>query len=234
MGIDDVETFATWTYDPSNDTFRIAGASPESALGLFELSSGRATTSGGRVIDRQSGRIIGNIATTTQAFLEVGSKGTIFLSNVRPPRYLVEAMGSDRLPRAIIQGDLTLLGDTSDSPINRTITLAPRNAFIYVNDAVPRGKGRYTRVDAGIFGGAPPPRTNEFGHLATSEDLIKRGVAGWVARNAEAAMEKLKLEGVELEDGSISTSGSDIINALAAAISVTPIVTYILQEAFIA
>lgn len=130
-----------------------------------------------------------------------------------------------------MRGNLAPFGDTAEQPINRIITLAPRGSVIYVNDEIPRGKQRYTRIDAGIFGEPGPPMTNEFGRLAGPEDLIRRGVAGWLARNAIGAVERLKLSGMTLPDGTTTVSGSEIVKAIAAQVSVTPIVTYVLQTA---
>ena len=113
----------------------------------------------------------------------------------------------------------------------RMITLAPRGSVIYVDDGKLPGKGAYTRVRSAIFGDMGPPTKNDLGRIATSEDLLIRGVAGWLSRNAPAAIERLKLGGFELPDGTITVSGSDIVRAIAANISVTPLVTYVIQEA---
>lgn len=139
-------------------------------------------------------------------------------------------MGTRAIPRLYVQGDLTSLGETEGKPMNRVITLAPRGELIYVNDAIPSGKSRYTRLSAGIFGEGPIAQVNEFGRLATSEELIRRGVAGWLARNAIGAVERLKLTGITLPDGTTTVSGSEIVKAIAANISVTPIVTYVLSS----
>jgi len=140
-------------------------------------------------------------------------------------------MGTRAIPRLYVRGDLTALGETEGEPINRVITLAPRGELIYVNDRIPAGKARYSRLNAGIFGEGPIAEVNELGRLATSEELIRRGVAGWLARNAGAAVERLKLTGMTLPDGTTTVNGSDIVNAIAANISVTPIVTYVLSGA---
>lgn len=229
MAIEDVETFSTYNYHPESETFRLSGAPVEHARTLLDITRGRFSAIGGTIRDTSVGRFVGRLATTLGAFLEVGSQGTILLSNIRPRSDLQDAMGTHAIPRLYLQGDLSAFGDSEETPVNRIVTLAPRGSVIYVNDAIPSGKARYTRIDAGVFGEAPPPATNEFGRLATAEDLIRRGVAGWLARNATGAVERLKLAGLTLPDGTTTVSGSEIVKAIAANVSVTPLVTYVLQ-----
>lgn len=230
MAPSDVESFTNWQYQPETDSFLIPGGSPETRSNLFELSGGTLRVVGGRVLDIETGRIRTTLSATRTTTLSIGNRGTIFVNRSASTRELVDAMGSERLPRVIIQGDLTNFGETVDAPINRMITLAPRGSLIYVNDAIPSGKARYTRIDAGVFGDAPPPKANEFGRLATAEDLVRRGIAGWLARNAASAVERLKIDGYVLPDGTTTISGSEIVAAIAATLTVTPIITYILQE----
>lgn len=231
MAIEDVEVFTTWHYQPESESFNLPGAPVEYGRTLLDLTQGRFSASGGTIRDASTGRFAGRIATTLGSFLERGSQGTILLSNIRPRADLQEAMGTHAIPRLYIQGDLAPFGDTQTTPVNRIVTLAPRGSVIYVNDAIASGKSRYTRLDAGIFGEPGPPQANEFGHLASPEELIRRGVAGWLARNAVGAVERFKLTGYPLPDGTTTVNGSEIVRAIAANVSVTPIVTYVLGTA---
>jgi hypothetical protein len=229
VALEDVEFFDTWHYQPERESFNLEGGLPQHARSLLDITGGRFNITSGRIQDASSGRFVARIATTLGAFLEVGSKGTILLSNIRPTSQLRDTMGTRAIPRLYVQGDLASLGETEAQPINRVITLAPRGELIYVNDRIPSGKSRYARLNAGVFGGGPIAEVNELGRLASSEELIRRGVAGWLARNAIGAVERLKLTGITLPDGTTTVSGSEIVKAIAANIAVTPIVTYVLS-----
>lgn len=157
--------------------------------------------------------------------------GTIMLHNVVSKDRLQASMGTKAIPSAQIVGNLAALGIGEGVDINRFITLAPRGSVLYVNDSIPSGKARYTRVDTAVYGDMSPPLVNDLGRLATSDQLLARGVAGWIARNAAAALDRLKLSGYTLSDGKTTTSGSEIVRAIAANITVTPLVTYLLTEA---
>ena len=229
MALEDVEFFTTWHYQAETEAFLLPGSLPHQHKSLLDITLGRFDVTEGRIRDASTGRFVARLATTLGSFLEIGSQGTILLSNIRPRTGIADAMGTRAIPRLYVQGDLGVLGETTDNPINRVITLAPRGEVIYVNDAIPSGKTRYSRLNAGVFGDQPPPLTNELGRLALPEDLIRRGVAGWLARNATSAIERLKLSGLTLPDGTTTVSGSEIVKAIAANISVTPIVTYVLS-----
>lgn len=185
---------------------------------------------GSNIHDMETGRIVGRVATSAGATMEVGSDGTVLLNNVVDKRRLTQVMGSDAIPRAYIEGDLSVFGATFPTDVSRTITLAPRGQVLYVDDSKRPGKGAYAGVRSAVFGAQGPPQTNSLGRIATSEDLLIRGVAGWLGRNAPSAIERLKLGGFTLPDGTQTISGSDIVRAIAANISVTPIVTYVLQS----
>lgn len=231
MASNEEELFTHLEYQPSLGGFIEPGLPSEYARNLMELTGGRLDLMGGNLVHGETRRILGRVAATRGAYLELGTAGTVLLSNMVEKRRLSAAMGSDAIPRARIEGDLTVFGDAFPTDVNRMITLAPRGSVIYVDDGKLPGKGAYTRVRSAIFGDIGPPLKNDLGRLATSEDLLIRGVAGWLSRNAPAAIERLKLGGFELPDGTITVSGSDIVRAIAANISVTPLVTYILQEA---
>lgn len=115
--------------------------------------------------------------------------------------------------------------------VNLITSLAPANALIYVDDSKPANRRQFTTLSAGLFGAQGAPASNEFGRLARSEDLIRRGVAGWLIRNATAALEAAKLSGVTLSDGTTSTNVSDIVASMWAEVQVSPIVTWVLGEA---
>lgn len=231
MASNEEELFTHLEYQPSLGGFIEPGLPSEFARDLRELTGGRLDVQGGNLVHGQTRRILGRIATTRGASIEIGTSGTVLLNNTVPKSRLAQAMGGEAIPRARIEGDLSVFGDAFPEEVNRMITLAPRASVIYVDDGRLPGKGAYSRVRTAIFGDAGPPAKNDLGRLATSEDLLIRGVAGWLSRNAPAAIERLKLGGFELPDGRITVSGSDIVRAIAANISVTPLVTYVIQEA---
>lgn len=231
MATNEEELFTHLEYVPAIGGFLEPGLPSEHSRSLKELSGGRLDLMGGNIVHGENRRILGRVSTTRGAYLELGTAGTVLLSNIVEKRRLSTAMGSDAIPRARIEGDLTVFGDAFPTDVNRMITLAPRGNVIYVDDGKLPGKGAYTRVRTAIFGDAGPPMKNDLGRIATPDDLLIRGVAGWLSRNAPAAIERLKLGGFELPDGTVTVSGSDIVRAIAANISVTPLVTYILQEA---
>lgn len=230
MASNEEELFTHLEYVPAVGGFIEPGLPSERARNLMELTNGRLDVQGGNLVHGETRRILGRIATSRGASLEVGTSGTILLNNVVAKRRLALAMGGDAIPRARIEGDLSVFGDAFPTEVNRMITLAPRGNVIYVDDGKLPGKGAYSRVRAAIFGDTGPPMRNDLGRIANSEDLLIRGVAGWLSRNAPAAIERLKLGGFTLPDGTVTVSGSDIVRAIAANITVTPLVTYVLQE----
>lgn len=225
------ELFDTFEYRAELGGFLLQGAPVGEVQSLRELTEGRFHMAGNAIVDSQRNRIIGNLSASRGATISRGTQGTIFLNNAVQESRLAESMGSRAIPRAMVSGDLSLLGVAAGETVNRMITLTPLGHLIYVNDAIPSGRARYTAIDAGVFGEVSPPLKNEFGRLATSEDLLKRGVAGWLSRNAPAAIDRLKQSGVTLDDGTVSTNGSDIVRAIAANITVTPILSYLLRSA---
>lgn len=139
-------------------------------------------------------------------------------------------MASNRQPRLVITGDISHLGDSQEQQLNRIISLAPRGELVYVKDEIASGKERYVKQLTPAIGEQVPTRLATGWRLATSEELIVRGVAGYLARNAFAALEKFKMEGYALADGTVTTDGSAIVKAIAADISVQPVITYVLDE----
>lgn len=230
MATNEEELFTHLEYDATVGGFIEPGLSSESARNLMELTGGRLDVAGGNLVDGASRRILGRIATTRGSSIEVGTRGTVLLNNSVPRSRLFQAMGSEAIPRAQITGDLTVFGDAFPTDVTRTITLAPRGSVIYVDDGKLPGKGAYSSVRSAIFGDVGPPARNNLGRIATSQDLLIRGVAGWLSRNAPKAIERLKLGGFELPDGTVTVSGSDIVRAIAANIAVTPMITYVIQE----
>lgn len=222
--------FTHYEYQSESGGFLEPGLPPEFTRSLEDLSGGRFRLAGSGILDTTTHRFVGSISTREGSSIELGTDGTVLLNNVVQVSRLREVMGTNAIPRAIVQGDLSPFGAAFPSDINRTITLAPQAAVIYVNDSVASGKGRYTRVDSAVYGEAGPPLTNSLGRLATSRDLLVRGVAGWLSRNAPEAVDRLKLQGVTMPDGKTSTNGSDIVRAIAANISVTPVITHMLQS----
>lgn len=224
------ELFDTHVYLPGRGGFRLREAPSADVRSLRDITGGKFDLFGSAIVDTQTRRFVGNISSQSETNVSVGTRGTILLHNVVQQHRLQDVMGTRAIPSAIISGDLTGLGVETGDTVNRMITLAPRNSLIYVDQSKPAGKGRYTRIDAGVFGDIPPPLVNEFGRLATSGELMVRGVAGWLSRNAPAALDRLKLGGYTLPDGTTTTVGSEIVKAIAANISVVPMVTYVLSE----
>lgn len=222
------ESFDIHDYVPDQNGFRLQGAPSADVRSLSDITGERFDLRGSAIIDRSTRRIVGNLSSSYQTHVSIGTLGTIMLHNVVTRARIQQAMGTRAIPSALITGDLSVIGMQGAADVNRFITLAPRNALIYVDTSKPAGKSRYTRIDAGVFGDISPPLVNEFGRLATSEELIVRGVAGWMSRNAAAALDRFKLSGYTLQDGRVTTAGSDIVRAIAANISVTPLVTYML------
>lgn len=208
----------------------LRGAPDEQVQTLQELTNGGFRMAGNAIVNAESNRIVGNISRSGGAIISRGTRGTVFLNNIVDRNVLSQASRRGATARAIVQGDLSLLGVQASEDVNRMITLAPHGSVLYVNESIPSGKGRYTAIDAGVFGEIGPPMTNEFGRLATPNDLLTRGVAGWLSRNAPAALDRLKQSGVTLPDGTTTVNGSDIVRAIAANISVTPILTYLLKS----
>lgn len=229
MGVGDEVLFTHYEYQPEVHAFLEPGLPPEFARSLLDLSGGKLDLAGRAIVDTTTHRFVGSLSGRGGSSIEVGTDGTVLLNNVVSRARLREVMGTSAIPRAIVQGDMSVFGTAFPADINRTITLAPQGSVIYVNDAVPSGKGRYSRVDTAVYGDMGPPLTNSLGRLANAQDLLVRGVAGWLSRNAPAAVDRLKLQGVQMPDGSTSVNGSDIVRAIAANISVTPVVTYVLQ-----
>lgn len=230
MATGDAILFTHYEYDPESGGFALPGAGDGETASLSELSEGRLRISGNAIIDNGTKRIVGNISRTRGASLDVGTDGTILLNNAVSRNQLRNAMGTNAIPRAIVTGDLSMFGSAFATDVNRTITLAPQGQVIYVDKAKLPGKGAYSRVNMAVFGEGGAPLKNSLGELITAEQMLIRGVAGWLSRNAPAAIDRLKLQGVTLPDGTTSVSGSDIVRAIAANIDVQPIVTHIIAE----
>ena len=197
-------------------------------MSLEEITEGRVFQRGPNIYRTGDSAYLGRVAYVRGATLERGNRGSIFLNNFAERARIDDPMAFDRQPRAIIQGDLSHLGDTSANPINRVISLAPHGELVYVRDEVASGKQRYVKVLAPAPG-QPVAQVLVTGwRLATAEELLIRGVAGYLARNATAVLEKLRLEGLTREDGTVTTNGSEIVRILAANLSIQPVITYAL------
>lgn len=230
MASPDAVQFTHYEYVPELGGFLRPGDPSEFASSLHELTLGQFSQSGRAIIDTSSRRIVGNISQRAGTSIDVGTDGTLLLNNTVTKAQLRNVMGTSAIPRAIIAGDLSVLTGGPGIDVNRTITLAPQGQVIYVDESKLPGKGAYNRVNTQVFGDDGPPLKNSLGSLITADQMLVRGVAGWLSRNAPAAVERLKLTGVTLPDGRQSTNGSDIVRAIAANISVTPVVTYVLRE----
>ena len=225
------EQFDRFTYDPTTQGWQQTDSPNLPTQSLEQVTDGAFFERGHNVYRASDSAYMGRVAYVSGAMIERGSRGSVLLNNVVPRSRVADPMSPNRQPRVVISGDLGHLGDSHSTPINRIISLAPQGELVYVNDAVASGKSRYQRMIAPAPGEPVPQRLVTGWRLATSEEMIVRGVAGWLARNATVAMERFKLDGMELPDGSLTTSGSEIVKALAANLSVTPVLTYVLGEA---
>lgn len=223
------EQFTHYQYVPSLRAWKVSGLPDESAASIEQVTQGVIFQRGDNLYRTYLSEYVGRVAPVSGSILEVGSQGSLLLSNSVPRSRVDDPMAADRLPRLSITGDITALGDSPTSPINRIISLAPIGELVYVKDDVPSGKERYVKQLTPSPGEPVPQRLATGWRLATSEELILRGVAGFLARNASAALERWKLEGYTLPDGTVTTDGSEIVKAVAASITVQPLVTYILS-----
>lgn len=226
----DAVQFTHFEYDPEAGGFLEPGQPSEFAASLHEITLGQYAQAGSAVIDTETGRIVSNISRRGGTSLDIGTDGTILLNNVVTKAQLRNVMGTSAIPRALVTGDLGVLGAGLPTDVNRTITLAPQGQVIYVDRSKLPGKGAYSRVNTEVFGDGGPPLKNSLGELITADEMLVRGVAGWLSRNAPGVVDRLKLQGVKMPDGTTSVSGSDIVRAIAANISVTPVVTRVLRE----
>jgi hypothetical protein len=226
----EAETFFSYDYVPEELGWRPRGDAEGPTQSLAEITEGRLFQRGANIYRTGDSAYMGRVAYSRGATLETGTRGSFFLNNYTTRARVDDPMAWDRQPRAILTGDIRHLGDAQDNPINRTISLAPRGELVYVRDDIPAGRQRYVKVLAPAPGEPVPARLAAGWRLATSEELIIRGLAGYLARNATAVVERMKLEGLELEDGTRTTSGSEIVKALAASLHVQPVITYALHE----
>ena len=230
MAPQDVEQFTRWEYDPASQAFILPGAPESSAVGIDVLTEGHIYQRGSNLHNANTGRFVGRLSTVHPASLEVGNRGTVLLNNRVPLRTILDPRAAVALPRLEITGGLEALGGEISAEVSRTVSLSGRSEVVYVNDQIASGKAKYSRFPKAIFGDQGPPLTNEFGRLAQPEDLVKRSIAGWLARNASTLLERAKVGGFTLPDGTVTTQGSEIVKALAASITVAPIITYVLRE----
>lgn len=230
MPPDDVEYFDTYDYLPVTRQFVARDAPLESARDLAQITEGRFIQRGPNIMNGATGRIVGRIAEIRGAFLELGNRGTLLLNNYRGLTDALEPRITRAIPRAEIVGTINLPDGTLLEPVQRTMTLAPRDRVVYVNDQATTTRGRYASFSRGIFGEAGPPLSNEFGRLARPEELLQRSVAGWLTRNAAGFLERAKLTGITLPDGTTTTNGSEIVRVIAASVQISPLVTYVLSE----
>lgn len=223
------EQFTHYLYVPGLRAWKIQGLPDETAASISDITEGRIFQRGDNLYRTHLSEYVGRVAPVSGSILEVGSQGSLLLSNGVPRSRVDDPLAADRLPRLSITGDLSALGDSASNPINRIISLAPVGEIVYVKDDVPSGKERYSKQLTPAPGEPVPQRLVTGWRLATSEELILRGVAGFLARNASAALERWKLEGYTLADGTVTTDGSEIVKAVAASITVQPLITYILS-----
>lgn len=233
MADDDIleaEQFDTYIWIPEEQAWRPVNAPSATPESLEDVTAGAFFQRGANVYRSVDSAYVGRIAHVSGSTIERGSQGTVLLNNRVPRHRIDDPMGADRQPRMVIKGDLTALGDTTENPINRVISLAPRGDLVYVNDAIGAGKARYQRVIAPAAGIAAPLRLSNGMRLATAEELIIRGLAGYLARNATAAIERAKLEGIDRGDGTKTIDGSEIVRILAANLEYETVVSYVLGD----
>lgn len=224
------EQFTHYTYVPSTGLWVVRGLPDEQAQPIEAITDGVIFQRGTNLYRTHLSEYVGRVAPVSGSILEVGSQGSILLSNAVARSRVDDPMAADRLPRLHVTGDISALGDSPTQPLNRIISLAPIGELVYVRDEVPAGKERYVKQLTPAAGEPVPQRLATGWRLATSEELILRGVAGYLARNASSALERWKLDGYTLPDGTVTTSGSEIVRALAASLVVQPLITYILSS----
>lgn len=224
------EVFNTYVYDPERNAYYGGGYTREQPASLEELTDGKFFQRGPNLYRTGDSAYVGRVAYSRGATVEVGSQGSVLLNNRVERSRVDDPMAPDRQPRLVITGDITHLGDTQENPINRVISLAPRGELVYVKDDVPSGRERYSRQLAPAPGEPVPQRLVTGWRLATADEMVLRGVAGYLSRNAFAALDALKREGVERPDGTVTRNGSEIVRILAARLDVEPVITYALGE----
>lgn len=222
--------FDTFQYVPESQAWQLVSSPSSPAVSLEELTSGAFFQRGPNLYRSVDSAYVGRVAYVSGATIERGTQGSVVLNNRVPLARVDDNMGETRQPRLVINGNLSHLGDTQDNPINRIISLAPRGDLVYVREDVASGKARYQKVIAPALGEPVARRLSNGWRLATAEEMVIRGMAGWLARNATAAIERAKLEGIDRGDGTKTTDGSEIVRILAADLSVEPVVTQILTE----
>lgn len=225
------EVFNTYVYDPESGGYYGGGYTREQPASLEELTNGKFFQRGPNLYRTGDSAYVGRVAFSRGATVEIGTQGSVLLNNRVERSRIDDPMAPDRQPRVVITGDLTHLGDSQESPINRVISLAPRGELLYVKDDVPSGRERYSAQLAPAPGEPVAQRLVTGWRLATAEEMLVRGVAGYLARNAFAALDALKREGLEKDDGTVTTDGSEIVRILAARLDVQPVITYVLGEA---
>lgn len=228
MAVEDLETFSRWEYLPDQQAFAVPGTDPSTALGITELTNGRVKQRGNILQDASTGRIVGNIAPRSGTTLEVGSQGTILLNNFRPLEDVLDIRRTPAIARVEIRGNIVTPSGQIFQPQQRMVTLQGNRKVTYVDDRPPITAKSFTVLDRGIFGEVGPPQTNQYGRIATATELLQRALLGWVVKNGAAAIDRLKITGMDIGDGTISTNGSEIAKAIAASVEVSPVVTYIL------
>jgi len=220
----------TFDYVPAELGWRLRDDIGGPTMSLESITEGRIFQRGPNLYRTGDSAYMGRVAYSSGATLEVGSRGSAFLNNYTTRARVDDPMAWDRQPRAILIGDITHLGDSAANPINRTISLAPRGELVYVREEIAAGRQRYVKVLAPAPGEPVPQRLAAGWRLATAEELLIRGVAGYLARNATAVVERAKLAGLTREDGTTTTNGSEIVHILAATLKVQPVITYALHE----
>lgn len=224
------EFFTHYDYAPEVQGWLLSGQSITGAQSLESITEGRFFQRGPNIYRSGTSEYVGRVAFVRGATVEVGTGGTVLLNNAVPRSRVDDPLAPNRQPRLVVTGDISHLGDTVERALNRTISLAPRGELIYVDDNIASGKQRYSKQIAPFPGEPVPQRLVTGWRLATSEELIIRGVAGYLARNASAAMNAFKLGGFTKADGTTTTNGSEIVQAIAATLDVQPLITYILQS----
>ena len=226
----EAEQFDIFEWSPEEQAWRTVNAPSASPSTISDITSGAYFQRGANVYRAVDSAYVGRIAYVRGATIERGTQGTVLLNNRVPRAQVSQVMGGERQPRMVITGDITALGDTAENPINRTISLAPRGDLVYVNDAIGSGRARYQKVIAPAAGIRAPQRLSNGMRLATAEEMVIRGMAGYLARNAAAAVERAKIAGVDRGDGVLTTDGSEIVRILAANLQYETVITTVLGE----
>lgn len=224
------ETFSRYTYDPDSGGWAWEGAESPVPVGIEEVTGGAIFQRGPNLYESGTSRYIGRVAFARGSVLEVGSYGSVLLTNAREQYQVGRDAGPERQYRAVVQGDFGAIGLPGTELVNRTISLTPFGAGIYARGDVPPSKERYVRLQLAERDTVNAPASVGEYQLVHSRELVQRGLVGWVSRNLSAQIDRAVTEARAGEGAFAGMTGSEIVKMIAANITVTPAITYVLRR----